>query len=378
MTRKLATITKVASIFPIDGADFIEGITMEGNSWQCVVKKGENEVGSRVVYFEIDSWIPASDNRFDFLNGNSNKVFNGIDGYRLKTVKRKKIFSQGLALPLSQFPEIENRKDGDDVTKELGILLYEVPEVQHNRFGNKQNTPAKKFPYFIPKTDQERIQSFDLERLKKMENDSFEITIKMDGSSETLYVKDGIFGFCSRNLELYTSKRNSLWTWIRRLFIPFRNKIRKNNSIVSSVYEHIAIKYNIEKKLLKYHKDTGRNIAIQGEVVGVGIQSNFEKIPNNENRFFVYDIFDIDKQKYLQTEERLDIVESLGLEHVPILEKSAKVLQPFEGCIQRILDMADGKGLYTDRREGLVFKSQDNTDNSFKAISNSYLLKVIK
>lgn len=54
--RKLASVQYVHDITPIEGADMIEVAHVLG--WQCVVKKGEFEVGDLGVYFEIDSFLP--------------------------------------------------------------------------------------------------------------------------------------------------------------------------------------------------------------------------------------------------------------------------------------------------------------------------------
>ena len=51
--RQLATIRTIASTRPIQGADRIEVAQVDG--WECVVKKGEFEVGQHIVYVEVDS-----------------------------------------------------------------------------------------------------------------------------------------------------------------------------------------------------------------------------------------------------------------------------------------------------------------------------------
>jgi RNA ligase (TIGR02306 family) len=182
MSRKLATITKIRKTSPIEGADFIEAATMTTNGWVCVVKKGEFMPDDFGVYFEIDSFLPKEE-RYDFLDGKSNKTMNGVEGYRLNTVKLRKQISQGLLLPLQQFPEIVKPHEGDDVTELLKIELYETPEI-HAAVGT-QGCTAGKFPHFVRKTDQERIQSIEENRLQDFLCEDFEITEKLDGTSAT-------------------------------------------------------------------------------------------------------------------------------------------------------------------------------------------------
>ena len=64
MERKLASIRKVLTTKPIEGADAIELAVVDG--WQTVIKKGEFQVGDLCVYFEIDSFLPIRE-EFEFL-----------------------------------------------------------------------------------------------------------------------------------------------------------------------------------------------------------------------------------------------------------------------------------------------------------------------
>jgi hypothetical protein len=63
-----------------------------------------------------------------------------------------------------------------------------------------------------------------------------------------------------------------------------------------------------------------------------------------------------------------------SIEHVPIVEQGLRVAQAYDS-IDELLEFAEGPSLNPQtKREGLVFKSWES-DFSFKAISNSYLLK---
>lgn len=108
MTRKLASIRRIANIQPIEGADAIVVATVDG--WKVVVKKDEFKVGDLAVYLEIDSWVPH--NLAPFLSkGQEPREYNGVKGERLRTVKLRGTTSQGLLLKLENcFDIIE--KDG--------------------------------------------------------------------------------------------------------------------------------------------------------------------------------------------------------------------------------------------------------------------------
>ena len=117
MTRKLARIVKIDNLLPIEGADRIEVAQIGG--WQVVVKKNEFKKGGFAVYFEIDSWIPNSIAPFLTKEGKEPKEFDGVKGERLKTVKLRKVISQGLLIPVSNFAGITQVKEGLDLTENL-------------------------------------------------------------------------------------------------------------------------------------------------------------------------------------------------------------------------------------------------------------------
>ncbi len=73
--RKLASIQKIRSLAPIEGADAIETAAVLG--WQLVVKKGEFQVGDLCVYCEIDSILPDRP-EFEFLKSR---------GMRIRTIR---------------------------------------------------------------------------------------------------------------------------------------------------------------------------------------------------------------------------------------------------------------------------------------------------
>ena len=97
--RKMATIRRIDAIGPIDGADAIEVATVGG--WKVVVKKGEFKPDQLAVYCEIDSWIPSAVAPFLTKPGHFPKVYEGVEGEKLRTIKLRGQLSQGLLLPLT-------------------------------------------------------------------------------------------------------------------------------------------------------------------------------------------------------------------------------------------------------------------------------------
>lgn len=343
--RNLATIRKITEIKRIEGADNIELAVVDG--WQCVIKKNIFHVGDNVVYHEIDSLLPPT-KEYEFLEkGGRKKMADGSEGYLLKTRKMLGNLSQGLVLPISDFEILKNKElnINDNVTELLNIKLYEPP-INASLAGDAKGN----FPFFIPKTDQERIQNLT-DWFEKFKDVEFEVSIKMDGSSMTCFFNNSEFGVCSRNLQLKETENNTFWKLVKQ--------------------------YELQDKLTKLN----RNIAIQGEACGEGIQKNNDKIKGHN--LFIFDIYDIDNKRKLLYNERIDIIKQLNaigeihLDHVPVIG-IFKVFQKYS-TMESILEYANGHSLnMLYKREGIVCKSNEllyNNVISFKVISNEYLLK---
>jgi RNA ligase (TIGR02306 family) len=340
--RKMATIRKIDSLRPIVGADAIECAIVGG--WTCVVKKGEYTAGDLAVYCEIDSFIPSTIAPFLTKPGHYAKTFEGVEGERLRTMKLRGQLSQGLLLPIAT---VENLiyidgtrfqvEEGADVSEFLGITKYEAP-IPAALAGEVKGM----FPSVIPKTDQERIQNLSVELEQwRAEGLTWEVTEKLEGSSMTVYIIDGEVGVCSRNLDLKPNEHNSLWA--------------------------TAYKNEIDVKLIQ----SLSNLAIQGELVGNGIQGNIYKMRGQE--FYVYDIYDIDAGRYFTPTERQAYCKAWDIKHVPVLHRNTELID----SVESLLKVAEGKSVMGDingpEREGIVFKCNEK-QVSFKVISNRYLL----
>ena len=137
---------------------------------------------------------------------------------------------------------------------------------------------------------------------------------------------------------------------------------------VSNSFWKLAIQYNVEGRMIIANLE---GYAIQGELIGEGIQGNPYKLKGQD--FYVFDIYDTKKGQYLLPKERRKMTELLGLKHVPVIcdEKDLGV-----GNIAEILQWAEDKSRLNPKieREGIVFKNVV-TQESFKAISNKFLLR---
>ncbi len=425
--RKLVTVRVIDALDPIPGKDLIEVATIEG--WRVVVKKGEFAVGDQCAYFEIDSFLPDGNPAWQFLVDKSSRTFEGAKGHKLRTIKLGGVVSQGLALPLYALPVLqyvlcEELDDPDgvwqsmsdaqreeakivmveqqrqdaiggsvrtiDFSKLLGVVKYEAPLP-----AELAGQAAGLFPSFIQKTDQERCQNLKseifgyddvkvpfnvdgmpsdavealiakgviervvgqagVEYLKTLQAKAdryarYEVSMKMDGSSMTAFHRDGEVGVCSRNLQLKISDENKDNTFVRMLL----------DSCLNVALPQLG------------------NVAIQGELMGPGIQGNREKL--KDFQYFVFDIFLIDEGRYAAPKERMAMFNrlvDLGVNpskvlHVPVLHAAATLDELGLKSVDDLLRYAEGPSLNNAVREGLVFKRTDGLF-SFKAISNAFL-----
>lgn len=355
--RKLATIETISEIKTHTNADALELAMIRG--WQVVVRKGEFQPGDKVIYLEIDSWVPTE--IAPFLTKNLvPREYEGIKGERLRTIKLRGEISQGLIIAIPrEFADPTQFADGTDLTEELGIIKWEPP-ISAQLAGQVSGN----FPSFIRKTDQERVQNCysEMAFLDNHQHGGIDWVIeeKLDGSSCTVFVRfnrdvaEGLYevGVCSRNFELKINEEN------------------KDNTFVKTV---------TEAGYLEHIHKLCQSIAIQGELCGPGIQGNKYKLERPV--FFVFDVYLIDKGRYATREERWDILQPLLALGVKVDQVPHLGTTKIPGSIQECLTMADGQSKINPqtKREGIVFKTRNVIEGqqvvSFKAISNQFLLK---
>lgn len=379
--RSLAYVVTIDEIKPIDGYDRVEYARTSG--WWVVVSKNDAlKIGDKCVYFEIDSRVPDTDERFKFLEPKK---------YKIKTQKMCKVYSQGLLMPLRLFPELGDAEVGTDVTQQLGVK-YSVAEdnarkrnsngeskyksmgARHPKlfrtkpvrwlmrrawgrklmfliFGKKRDKPLA-FPSFIKKTDEERVEN---QPWRVGDGKEYVLTEKLDGTSCTYALRR-----IKRNkYEFYVCSRN----------VRQRNENQKTYHD-HNIYWDLAFKYDIENHLRDYleaNKDC-EWVCIQGEGVG-SVQGNPLKL--DEDDLYVFN-FITSKLGRISTLEGKDLIAEWGMKWVPVLG-----IEKTQQTMDELKDYADGKSVVNPKvlREGIVYRSLDGAD-SFKNVSRKYLLKM--
>ena len=384
--RALAYLVTIDEIKPIPNYDRVEHARVGG--WWIIVQKNQFNVGDKALYIEVDSHVPEKDERFAFLEKRH---------YKVKTLKMCKVYSQGLVMPLSDFPELKNKEVHEDVTKLLGITYYVAednarkaksnPNAKYNNMaarhknlakkpwfkwlmkrmwgrkllfvflGRKKDNP-KKWPDWIKHTDEDRIENcmWMLE-----DKEPYVVTEKIDGTSTTFFLdatkRKHEFGVCSRN--------------VRQMDENQANYVSDVGNC-PNVYWEMSFKYNIKNVLEAIAKKHNvKRVVLQGETYGQSVQNNKYKL--NERRFAAFNlIFDGVR---LGSIEAKNILDEYDVPFVPIIDDN--YILPDKKDFEAFKESADGMSTINNKclREGFVYRSKDG-QKSFKNISRKFLLKV--
>jgi RNA ligase (TIGR02306 family) len=258
-------------------------------------------------------------------------------------------------------------KAGLDVSALVGIQKYQKPEPLDHRFrghhsrGQHPHGRTTTFPHdVVPRTDEPNVQSAQrvLERILSDPKKMY-VALKLDGTSFTVTPQL----ICSRNQVLEPTEDKQERTF-------FSNKTPR------SPYHEIAERYTLPAKLAEYCSIAGRQLAVQGEICGPDIQLN--RLGLSIVEFFVFSIYDIEKQEYVALDDMLDVCHTLGLVPVPRL-----VPPPNLQTSKQWLEYADTLTYPTSGKlaEGLVLRTTDATPGdplrrlSCKVLSRAYKLK---
>lgn len=386
--RALAYIVNVDDITPIEGADRIELAKIQG--WRVICNKGDFKPGDAAVFVEIDALLPETE-WSEFLRPKK---------FRVKTYCLNKfgVTSQGLLLPMSILPQNKRFNVGDDVTKVLGVTYYvkednerkakgENPNAKYNRMaarhpklakkkwfkwfmrrswgrkllyvflGNSKKDETKKFPSWIKKTDEDRIENC----LWMFESkEPFVCTEKIDGTSTTVFLdtttRNPDFGVCSRNIRQMDAEQ-----------VNYHTSVDHN---IGNVYWEMVDKYNMKDAIEDIAKKHDvKRVVLQGETYGEAVQKN--PLHMKGRHFAAFNlIFDGERLGSLEAKK---IIDEYGIPFVPIIDDDYHMPDDFE----ELKLQADGKSVINPkyRREGFVYRSLDGKQ-SCKNVSREYLLKL--
>lgn len=239
-------IVRVAELLPHTNADSLELINIGG--YQVVVKKGQFTVSDLAVYIQPDSVVPQT-MPFAFIWERFTQPDYTPDSTALVPEKRRRItvrkfrgeWSEGLLLPIADFPELTKHNglidvytpdftEGTDVSDLLGITHYDPDKGTESTSGENMSGPRRvNRPHYRPRTVKgwffyllrklglrrdERYHSevidfeapvYDVEAYKNhkdaiQDGEIIEVTEKIHGSNARYVFLDGKMYAGSRNL----------------------------------------------------------------------------------------------------------------------------------------------------------------------------------
>lgn len=287
----------------------------KGGKWRGVVKKDGFNVDDPVLVYLPDSVLPPEP-QFDYMAKHK---------YRVKVQRYRGAPSECLIdfLPYGW----QDFKVGEDVTERMNVRRH-FKVIPANMMGIFECA----FPGFIPKTDEPNWQGVP-ELVAALAGNPYVVTEKLDGTSCTVYRREGKVHVCSRNWQLQDECENIYW--------------------------QMARKYHLDR-------DIPEGVALQMEICGPKIQGNSMGL--TEYKAFLFDIYDIEQHRYYTPFEFE--VKSVNFE-VPKI-RSLGVGAAFDPSI---LDTVAQQNYPNGHpMEGVVIRAYDNDTNriSFKVLNLDY------
>lgn len=300
--NSVAYVGKIGSVVEIPGADNIELVLVGG--WQAITKKGEYKVDDLVVVATTDAVIPQK------LSDDLGVTNYLRKGQRVRTVKLRGVYSECLIIPVENsglFPS--EIYEGKDMMELLEIFKFEPPvkTITLASGGRKlkyHQNPNFHIYYKFP--NQKNVPDMF------NEEDVVVITRKLHGTNAR-------FGIVRK-------KKLSIWDrvklffgdkWAGFDFVVGSHNVEKGSDSQgfydTNVWEEVAIKYDIRKKLWEHVKDTydylETGFIIYGEIYGAGIQKNYD-YGLTDIKFAGFDVeVDGEYQPYMREKAHFEVMD---------------------------------------------------------------------
>ena len=310
MERQLATIQRVLEIRPVPNADAIELVRIKG--WQCVTRKGEFCVGDLGVFLEIDA-IPPDAEAFRFLW--QPKLLSG---------RRRRCT---VAAASGEIPHSHDETAGHVVAGVVHAAGRLFPGRRARRRGrngafgrgkiraasaDRYGRPPRAVSTPGPKDGRGARQSFPqvLDELRGARMSSRSSTTARPRRSAS--TRDGEFHVCGRSMSIKAGE---------------------------NIYWRVARKHDLEPALRRRP-----SLAIQGEVVGPGIQKN--RLGLKETSLFGFSVFNVSAACYLDHDAARAVLAEIGVPAVEVLEQGPS----FQHTQETLL--ASAQGTYPGTQNG--------------------------
>lgn len=334
---------------PHPNADTLSVVQVKG--WTCVVKTDSFKDVKLAAYLQPDAVVPDTLEFRDALGIPVDKVHRDKD-FKIRCVKLRGIFSQGLLLPAK-----EHWKEGDNVAEELKVVKYDPPEINFSRPGGgpcpgmcgDSITEPLDFIHYT------KIQNYNNYPNLIEEGEEVVISEKLHGSNCRIGLINDDFMVGSHK----TRKRldgNTVYVKLAKLY-DIETKLRLN-------LPFIANQFQVPENEL--------NIILFGEVFGGNIQHlkyGMLDATMHDLRFFDIAI----NGRYINYDRFIDLCQLLTLSTVPVLHTGS--------FHKALIELASGPAFQGDHyREGIVIRPVSERWDSrlgrviLKKVSKEYML----
>jgi len=290
----IVEVCEIEKIIPHDNADKLEIAQIKG--WFCITQKGIYKAGDKVVYAPPESVIPEEladkMNVKNYLRG----------GSRVKTIKLRGVYSEGLIIPVSFLKE--DKPIGTDVSEELGIAKY-VPAVSKGSNNGGKGAPVKRI-------SDERFKKYtDIENFKNYS--------KTFNEDDIVIVSEKIHGTNSRFSKF---EDTSLWGRICNFFGCPKTVIRAGSHNVmlndprKNKYYEKSKKNIYWETALKYVERLPIGYQVFGEIYGESVQWLTYDAPDCQ-KFLAFDV--MKDGQYLDYDDFKEFCEEYCIPTVPEL-----------------------------------------------------------
>jgi len=376
MSKFACPVMRVQEVMDHPNADRLSVVKLEGLDYVCISAKHEDgsdryRVGDLVIYIPsaavLPEWLLRSMNFWDDAKGKGTLA--GSEGNRVKPLKLRGIFSEGLLYPVeNECVFNENIGDsrsvslGQDVSAFLDIVKYEPPIPVH--------MAGEVMPLWgAPK-------KFDVENIKNYphvlkDGDHVNITEKLHGT------------FCQVGFDA-GPQHDNLWGFEGTVFVCSKGLgnqglvFERSEANRGNLYVKTLTDLRLDEKVERIAHHLGvSHLRVMGEIYGC-VQDLTYGMSNGATAFRVFDIWDDSNKRWLGPNEVRYVCAIFGLECVPTLAEGL-----WGDLKSHLAEFTDGKSTLAPNqiREGCVIRAVDAPEHPeigrviLKSISEAYLLR---